>query len=777
LARKSYSTATASSTLAQVKDRRDRAISESRFMQGLDFAKQVYKAEPNADNRAVLFNAYIGRAAELRRQNKLRDAVTTLQNAVGLVDADPGRLTVLGQELSACGEARQALLLLQQIPDSLARQEVLIRAADAAVRQEAQGRSTLPEEMWADFDRVMQAFAQLDAGQDEAARETLQAIGLRSPFAEWKLFLRGLQAYYTKDDARAIENWQRLDAERLPARLAAPLRALIDPAYCRAQPPASQNLLQKQLDRLQDQGLSPFLRQIQAALATDNRLAEAFRVVDTLLPTLRQQAPDLVPRLAMCFYWANINVGTPDHVPRYLKAFGPPPDDPNCQRMGALACERCHDFEEAHKFWQEYAESIAKDALHWPGETGKGARALIWLHMGKNAASVPNLDSIPHLPDFLRNHPDRPKPLNPSAEKCFRQSIDLAPDLLPAHESLVEYHKNRQEYAKAEKAARHLLLRFPDHGHINQELADLLMKVGKYAEALECYQCALAHHPLDRTLRKQVGTAHLFHARSLAEFSRFEEARAEYRAALEVDPAYESSVLCKWATCEFKAGDSARGEELLGQAAARCGSRLGTALAMLIEANRLKLSKPLKSRFDREFKEALAAEPTPTDVVEGITVSAVHRAADFKYTGQKGHEKDLLAFVAKVPRTAFTEDQLVRVCEAMLTLQAVRPLRSLCKWAARRFRHCAMFPFLEAESYFIKGMPTPTGFSEARHLLETAQFHASAMPPNQARTELEERIRTRLKGLELLHGGGPMRFLQNILDGCDPDDFEDDEMW
>src|SRR5262249_2397312 len=158
-------------------------------MQGLDLAKQVYKAEPNVDNRSSLFNAYIGRGRELRNQNKLRDAATTLQNAVGFVDADPGRLAALGEELAACGEVRQALLLLQQAPESPARQEVLNRAADAAIRQETLGRSTLPEGLCADFDRVMRAFAQLEAGQDDGARETLQAIGLRSPFAEWKLFL------------------------------------------------------------------------------------------------------------------------------------------------------------------------------------------------------------------------------------------------------------------------------------------------------------------------------------------------------------------------------------------------------------------------------------------------------------------------------------------------------------------------------------------------------------------------------------------------------------
>src|SRR5207248_3764443 len=109
----------------------------------------------------------------------------------------------------------------------------------------------LPAEFHAALNHVLAAFAHYSAGEDEAARERLQAIGLQSPFLEWKLLLRGLMAYSARDDARALENWQRLTADRLPARLAAPLRAALDPAYRQAQPPATQALLLQAADRLQ----------------------------------------------------------------------------------------------------------------------------------------------------------------------------------------------------------------------------------------------------------------------------------------------------------------------------------------------------------------------------------------------------------------------------------------------------------------------------------------------------------------------------------------------
>jgi hypothetical protein len=67
---------------------------------------------------------------------------------------------------------------------------------------------------------VRGAFAAYAAGDDEAARAALQVIGLSSPVLDWKLLLRGRIAHAAGDDARAGENWKRLDPRRLPAKLA-----------------------------------------------------------------------------------------------------------------------------------------------------------------------------------------------------------------------------------------------------------------------------------------------------------------------------------------------------------------------------------------------------------------------------------------------------------------------------------------------------------------------------------------------------------------------------
>src|SRR5690606_23514627 len=127
------------------------------------------------------------------------------------------------------------------------------------------------------------AFAHYEAGRDDAMLQALQGVGLRSPFLDWKLLLRGLSAYSRREDVRAVENWQRLDPHRLPARLAAPLRLAIDPGFREAQPAEALRALQARLDRLRPAGdLLAGLLAIDRELHRERGLAEAFRAAERL---------------------------------------------------------------------------------------------------------------------------------------------------------------------------------------------------------------------------------------------------------------------------------------------------------------------------------------------------------------------------------------------------------------------------------------------------------------------------------------------------------------
>jgi tetratricopeptide (TPR) repeat protein len=762
----------------RLQERVERAIAEGRFQQALELAKQLHKQEPSPAHQELLKRASLGRAEQLRQQGNERDAQTVLGNALRLASNDTATQEKVALGLARSGAIAEAIGVLERIPQAPRRNEVLALAADWAVQQGASARQRLPESLREPFDAVLAAFRHLEAGPEEALREQLQRIGLQSPFLEWKLLLRGLAAYFHNDDVRALENWQRLDLARVPARLAAPFRFQIDRAFRDAQPVETQNALRVQFDRLQGSGLVPLLRGMQAVFANREELPQAMRLAENLLPALRQQAPQLVPRLAACFFWAVVSDGRPEDVLRYQRVLGLAPDDPEVLRLRALQFEEMGALQDAHDSWRSYEGAITQHPATRADSSLSHLRALVWWRMGENAAPIPDEEQLNDLPPWLKDSPFRPRPLVPSAEKCFQKSLELNPKQLVTHEALFDYYARRKDERKAEHAGRRLLEHFPEHVPTLQALADLLGHRGDYAAALELLNRALKVNPLDRGLRDAISTAHLFHARSHAEAGRFDEARGEYQAALAyADGKGEASLFAKWAACEFKAGAAQRAKELLDQARAHSAGPLVTGYSMLIESIRLKLPRHLKARFERDFKTGLEGTPDTREVVEVAQTAAIHHAAGVNYHGQKTHEKKVLGFVDKARSVRFSERQLEELARALLQLEAVRPLRQFVHRGQAQFPRNPVFYLLEAESYYGKG---PYGFPawKVKPLLTRAHALALELPAGEDQEQILESIQRREEMARvggMLSSPDVMEAFEAFIGGMDGYDDEDDE--
>ena len=733
-----------------IKGRAEKAIREGRFQQALALAKQVQKAEPTPAHLELLYKAYIGRAGQLRAQGQTCDATIVLNAALAMGSAPPEWLEQIAEEFARCGEVERALQLLTLAPESAARARLLAAAADVALQREPAGRSLLPESLHADFDLIVLAFRQTEAGKDDDARATLQGIGLRSPFLEWKLLLRGLQAYYANDDARALENWQRLAPDRLPIRLAAPFRFRIDAEFRAVQSPVTYAALQRQLDHVDGrESLLPKLRKLRNLLTNQESLAAAFRQAETILPAVRRDAPQLEARLASCFYWATLETGPAD-LPRYMRVFGPPADDPNFYRLEALANERADNWEDAHRKWQKVEKEIADQPEKWPLGQADRARALVWMRMGRAAGAL-NDNVGPNLPGVLRGFSDRLAPLNPSADQCFRRALELAPDMLAAHEELIQLHRREGRNAKAEKAARQLLEHAPDHAPTLEVLSDILLEKEETIEALQLLQRAARANPLNRDIRAKVVTAHLLAARSYSLANRFDEARREYETALSLEsPADAYTILGRWAASEYRAGLTERAEELVAQAKEKAPSSLVVAYLMLGESIRFKLDRSLKARFDKEFKAGLQKPPTAASAAALVDWTRALQASGVVYHGQKTHAKKATAYAEQAVGADFTETQMEQVCDALVDLKSVRAARLFLDAAVDKFPANPYFPYWLAEISMIKG-PAYATPSNVRTMLEDARRLAEAMPHGARRDGLLLKIQERLSALAAAH--------------------------
>jgi hypothetical protein len=206
------------------------------------------------------------------------------------------------------------------------------------------------------------------------------------------------------------------------------------------------------------------------------------------------------------------------------------------------------------------------------------------------------------------------------------------------------------------------------------------------------------------------------------------------------------------------------------EARSKARSQVSVSYGLLVEAVRLKLDRKLKTRFEKEFKEGLAAPPQPADALGLLQHVASLERAGVTYHGQKTHRTRALALAKKVPREAWNEQTLQRVIDCLLSLKAIKDARTLCQLGQRRFPKNPYVVFFEACTYFLD-RPGYIPFYQVRALLDDAERLARDWPPDDRRERLLEEIRGRRQAVDLLDPFSS--FASGFMGGFD--DFDDDE--
>ncbi len=698
---------------------------EGRTQQALDLTRQLYKQNQNEENRELLRQVTLERGKQLQAQGKLKDAATVFDNLLTL-GGSASQIAQAAQGLAACEAPEQALAALTQVADPVERQKVLVQTADAALAQGRAGKNTLPTELHAGFDQILDAFAHYEAGHDENARTALQAIGLQSPFLEWKVLLRGLIAYQAKDDVRAAENWQRLDPQRLPYRVAAPLHASIDPAFMEAQPKAAQQALRTKLMQHQGAAVAAPLRELRDALAKKN-LAPAFRRAEPLIATLRQEHPDLARRLALCFYWSIIERGEPEDVDRHARVFGATPDDPRRNRLQALALESRGMWPEAHTAWQDFLKDIDANPNVWPNGSAARVKALIWRRMADNAHPHMQQRSTSGNP-FFDLFARQTKPLKPSPEACLEKAIALAPDRLENYRALLNLYLDETKLPKAKKIGAELVKRFPDHAETLEILGDLHMETATHTRAEQYYEKAIHANPLERGLRVKLRRARQNLALKYTCEGQFAKARKQFEQTLQLCDGPGLALMSLWAVAEIKAGETARANELSAQALAEPNHRLGFRYGLVIAAARVELPAKDKKQFAEDLKAALSQPATLEEVQTLLDNMAFdHVTYGNECPGQKTHEKTILKFLEKISLNQFDEAQLQRLCAALGVLRARKAWLKSLNHARRKYPKNPFFHICFVE-YYVHDDSRNLKMHLAREHLEQARMLVEEMP-------------------------------------------------
>lgn len=683
-------------------------LKAGRYAVALDLARQFHAQHSSDSSISAIREALIGLANQYVRSDKFPEVRRILDEAENLDCQEPAWLEQLAILRAKCGDWPKARGLLDRVPGTTLAPLALAHVVDKAVRDPKFGRNLLTAELQVGFDAVTQAFAHYDRGEDEAARQALQPIGMQSPFLDWKLLIRGLLAYSTNDDARAIENWQRLDVDRLPAQIAAPFRFQIDVAFRGKLPPEQAKRVADRSDGIALPMLAS-LRKIQRLLSTPENLASALRQVRPLVGMLKLTAPQQLPRLANCFYWLIIQGGEPEDMDEFEVVFGKPVDDPNFSRLIAMVMESSGRLDEAHKEWKQYSDWVASQPQRFPGEFGKRARAMIALRMGDNAVEHERDSDEPspeNFLDFIRrelNGPGKAKSLKPTAEACYRSSMELSPDWKEPLSRLLDFYAEKQQWDKAEPIGRRLTEKFPDDSEALVQLSEVLSAQGKNAEALEALRIALKNNPLDSALRTIVAQLTMRRGREQALSGEYDDARASFKESLNLDPEIiAAAVRASWAACEFKAGCPEVARRLASELQTTAHRRVSAAFLLLAETTRVKSGKLVQAEFKSLFDNAMKGDVDYKEFMQLLGAWSLYRTEQDRYHGFGTHEKKIFAKVKAIVESDLPEDELARFGLMLVEMRLPKPLKILADKGQARFGKNVVFCFLSAQQMILQ---------------------------------------------------------------------------
>jgi tetratricopeptide (TPR) repeat protein len=683
----------------------ENALRDGRFSQAIDLAKQHAAKTPGPDADALLRSVYLSTAAHHAGRDAFRDAHTVLSEAEKL-PGDTAWFEKLAALRADLGDHGRALQLAEKTGDPTTRARVLGRVADRGLREGAGGKTYLPPDLHAGFDLVTKAFTEYERGKDDQARETLNGIGLTSPYLEWKLLLRGLMAWSANDTPRALENWARLTHDRLPAKIAAPFRLAADRSFAATLPADRAHTVARQAEQITGGGLADGLRRIRKQLASEETLPNALDTARAVVPELKKAHPEAVTRLANSFYWAIVSGGQPEDMAKYTRLFGAPPDDPSFFRLQALVMESLNRLDAAHALWARYEEWIAHTPARWPGALGNRARALILERMGRLARDFlagPGEDEEElDFFDFFSGprgkkakKAAKPKPLNPPADECFRRAAELAPDwVVPATELIEEY---TGQPAKALAAVGTLLQRFPNNLATLESAARLYEQYGETAKARDCLRRALTANPLDRRLRKRVALLSLNEARHTAEAGDLGAARVALREAATLgDGPLASAVAALGTAISLRAGDAAELETHRAALSAPEG-RVANAYRTFVEATRLKVKKKDLTPYQTAYTDALTGPMTAAELAALLDALDQYRQEPTAYRGLKTHEKKILDRVTAAANE-LAEDDLARLGLAVHQAGLWKVLKAIGDRGTGDFPRNPHFPFFVGEA-------------------------------------------------------------------------------
>ncbi|MEI6125511.1 MAG: hypothetical protein WCQ99_03055 [Pseudomonadota bacterium] len=362
----------------------------------------------------------------------------------------------------------------------------LLQARDAHLHQE--------------LSAIHHALQNVCARQFSEALDAVRGIGLQSLFAGWKLYIKGLCAFFSEQDLKALDSFKRLEHDPLLSKAAAPYIYILDASARHMKKTEPKELFIKRICAVVNRPDMENILPRAEYLWQTKRYRDSFEHVRRTLAGFPSGKPGLVHALSL-FYFNIAFSMTPDQVSHYLEGLsriiGPAQGKPEClmfERVINLLSEDMPPDEELMELWENYVDNHAR--VH--GEHA-GLRAMVYLHVGGLFA----LEDEPETSrEALFSMPKAALRSPRLAEHYYNKSLALRPDSREAQLSLLRVYEATNNKSKANKKLDEIAALFPDDKTILLKNSANCLARKAYSKSLECLRKAVALDPLDRAVKQ-----------------------------------------------------------------------------------------------------------------------------------------------------------------------------------------------------------------------------------------------------------------------------------
>ena len=634
-----------------------RQLEKGHAREALKEAKLCFRAEASATNRALLEEAFLVRIQQLHRVQQPADAKVVLADLMAFGPTSPNvleglaRLRVL---LGETGSNTQAALdgnpsLLIEIADNavLHRNAVVPNYAD------------LPQHV----DAVRAAFAAVETGDENRAIELLALISRGSPLADWRLFVRGLSAFYARDDKRAEANWSRLDGSRPAARIAKVLSLAANIPGSSTEPPDMQTVAAARRLAINSQAdpVLPLLKELSAEWKQQN-WKQFFRTYRQLRQKFAGSHEKLIRQVVdVVWKWAVRNADA--RVLKDLAAIGPAPElDPCWNRSRALQAEHPNDpsdVDDIESLWVAYVEDLRQ--LEFLSEEDRKITAgLVYQHLAdvfRLQAEMPDRDGF--------EFDDDDGELVGKAIEYYTKSRGACPQLEASYLSLVKLYEQAEQMERAAGVMKELIRHHPDSFEAACWMASYLLSKDEPGQAAVYVNTAQRLRPRDPRIAALIWDQKLTMARGLVLNCQFEAARQEINDAMGLKPVDNDPCVLDLfrAGIELKAGNPDSASQHINAALAKVEEPAFVWIQMSSFAAVFRLARGVRKQFDDRLSEEIAKTPT-SDTAGRIARFLVRmKTNQTAYVGRAGHERLFIKYLTRAGKISWQPGDLKSACE------------------------------------------------------------------------------------------------------------------